>query len=154
MSEMAVELGSGEKIPVIDFTGLTSADLVVRKAATVSMREAFEDFGFIYLKNHSVAQSVINELFARGIEFFDLPQASKAEAGGYRGPGLSGLDPSKPTDVKERFRAPYDSSLPAGYWPERLPGFREAISVFHEAGLSVLRQIMRGVAISLGLLEK
>src|SRR5215470_14414888 len=152
MSEIDVELGSGEKIPIIDFTGLAAADVALRKAAAKSMREAFEDFGFIYLKNHTVPQGVIDELFARSIEFFDLPQASKAEAGGYRGPGLSGLDPSKPTDVKERFRAPYDSSLPAGYWPERLPGFREAISVFHEAGLSVLRQVMRGVALSLGLL--
>jgi isopenicillin N synthase-like dioxygenase len=154
MSEIAVELGSGEKIPVIDFSGLASADLAVRKAAAVSMREAFEDFGFIYLKNHCVAQSVIDELFALSIEFFDLPQARKAQAGGYRGAGLSGLDPSKPTDVKERFRAPHDSHLPPEYWPERLPQFHEAISVFHEAGLLVLGQIMHGVALSLGLPEE
>jgi isopenicillin N synthase-like dioxygenase len=151
MSEISVQLGSGEKIPVIDFTGLTAAELAVRAATAKSMREAFEDFGFIYLKNHSVPQSVIDELFARSIEFFHLPQARKGEAGGYRGPGLTGLDPSKPTDVKERFRAPYDSNLPPGYWPERFPQFHEAISVFHEAGLTVLRQIMRGVALSLGL---
>jgi isopenicillin N synthase-like dioxygenase len=153
MSEIAVELGSGEKIPVIDFTGLAAAELGVRKATATGMREAFEDFGFIYLKNHSVAQSVIDELFARSIEFFDFPRARKAGAGGYRGPGLSGLDPSKPTDVKERFRAPYDTNLPARYWPERLPQFREAISVFHEAGLLVLHHIMQGVALSLGLAE-
>ena len=85
------------------------------------MRAAFEDFGFIYLKHHSVPQKVVDELFTRSIAFFELPQARKAEAGGYRGAGLSGLDPSKPTDVKERFRAPYDSDLPPGYWPERLP---------------------------------
>jgi isopenicillin N synthase-like dioxygenase len=120
----------------------------------MGMREAFEDFGFIYLKNHSVPQSVVDELFARSIAFFELPQVTKAEAGGYRGAGLSGLDPSKPTDVKERFRAPYDSNLPPGYWPERLPKFRETISVFHEAGLVVLRQVLRGVALSLGLPEE
>jgi isopenicillin N synthase-like dioxygenase len=154
MSEIAVELGSGEKIPVIDFTGLRQDDLALREASAVSMREAFEDFGFIYLKNHSVGQSVIDELFARSVEFFDLPHPRKTEAGGYRGAGLSGLDPSKPTDVKERFRAPYDSNLPPGYWPERLPNFREAISVFHEAGLLVLRQVMRSVALSLGLPEE
>lgn len=153
MSQAAVDLGSGEKIPVVDFTGLIAAELVVRKATATSVRAAFEDFGFIYLKNHSVPQSVIDGLFATSIEFFSLPQKTKEQAGGYRGPGLSGLDPSKPTDVKERFRAPYDSSLPAAYWPERLPGFREAISVFHEAGLSVLRQVMCGVALALGLAE-
>ena len=153
MSDVAMELGADEKIPVVDVTGLTSADLALRKATAMSMREAFEDFGFIYLQKHSVPQSVIDELFARSIAFFDLPQATKAEARGYRGAGLSGLDPSKPTDVKERFRAPYDSDLPPGYWPERLPNFREAISVFHEAGLVVLRQVMQGVALSLGLSE-
>jgi Isopenicillin N synthase and related dioxygenases len=154
MSEVTVELGSGERIPVVDLTGLKSGDFAVRKATAISMREAFEDFGFIYLKDHNVPQRVIDELFARSIEFFDLPQTTKAQAGGYRGAGLSGLDPTKPTDVKERFRAPYDSNLPPGYWPERLPNFREAIMVFHEAGLSVLRQVMQGVALSHGLPEK
>jgi isopenicillin N synthase-like dioxygenase len=154
MSKLAVELGSGEKIPVIDFAKLTDRDLATRKAAAIGMREAFEDFGFIYLKDHGVPQSVIDQMFARSIAFFELPQVTKAEAGGYRGAGLSGLDPSKPTDVKERFRAPYDSNLPAGYWPERIPNFREAISAFHEAGLSVLQQVMRGVALSLGLAEE
>ena len=104
----------------------------------LSMREAFEDFGFIYLKNHGVAQHVVDEMFARSIEFFGLPLATKAQAGGYRRPGLTGLDSSKPTDVKERFRAPDDSDLPAEYWPERPPNFRGAISAFHQAGLSVM----------------
>jgi isopenicillin N synthase-like dioxygenase len=154
MSKVAVELGSGEKIPVIDLAGLTGGDLAIRKATAMGMREAFEDFGFIYLKNHSVPQSVVNELFAQGIGFFDLPATVKAQAGGYRGPGLSGLDPSKPTDVKERFRGPYDTNLPSGYWPEQLPNFREAIRIFHEAGLSVLRQLTHGVALSLQLPEE
>jgi isopenicillin N synthase-like dioxygenase len=154
MAKVAVELGSGEKIPVIDFAGLTAADLALRKATATSMREAFEDFGFIYLKNHSVPQSVVDELFSQGIGFFSLPEATKAEAGGYRGPGISALDPSKPTDVKERFRGPYNTNLPPDYWPKQLPHFREAISTFHERGLSVLRQLMHGVALSLGLPEE
>jgi isopenicillin N synthase-like dioxygenase len=154
MPEIAVELGSGEKLPVVDFTGFTGGDSALRKATAMSMREAFEDFGFIYLKNHSVPKRIVDELFARGIEFFDLPRATKAEAGGYRGAGLSGLDPTKPTDVKERFRAPYNSNVPPGYWPQRLPHFHEAISAFHEAGLLVLRHVMHGVALSLGLPEE
>jgi len=154
MSEVTVELSTDEKIPAIDFTGFTCGDLALRKATAMRMREAFEDFGFIYLRNHSVDQSVVDELFARSTAFFDLPEATKAEAGGYRGAGLSGLDPSKPTDVKERFRAPYDSNLPASYWPEQVPNLRDAIWIFHEAGLSVLRQLMHGVALSLGLREE
>jgi isopenicillin N synthase-like dioxygenase len=152
MSKTAVELG-GEKIPVVDFAGLTAGHLARRNATATSMREAFEDFGFIYLNNHGIAQIIVDELFGQSIAFFDLPQAAKAQAGGYRGAGRSGLDPSKPTDVKERFRAPYDSNLPPGYWPEGRPQFLQAISAFHEAGLAVLRQVLRGVALSLGLSE-
>jgi isopenicillin N synthase-like dioxygenase len=153
MSKMAVKLGSGETIPVIDFSGLTDNDTAIRKVTARSMREALEDFGFIYLQNHGIPQTVIDELFARGSTFFDLPQDTKARAAGYRGPGLSGLDPTKPTDVKERFRSPYDSNLPPSYWPEQVPRLREAIAVFHEAGLVVLRHLMHGVALSLGLPE-
>src|SRR5262249_25711544 len=108
----------------------------------------------IYLRNHGVPQSVVDELFAQSIAFFDLPQTTKSQAGGYREAGLSGLDPSKPTDVKERFRAPHDRDPPVEYWPEGRPAFRKAISAFHERGLSVLRHLMRGVALSLGLSEK
>src|SRR5215813_13044302 len=116
MSRVAVEFGSGEKIPVVDFTGLTCGDIAIRNATAIAMREAFEDFGFIYLKNHSVSQSVVDELFAHGIRFFNLPQTTKAEAGGYRGAGLRGLDPNKPADLREAFRAPYDDNPPAEYW--------------------------------------
>lgn len=154
MSKAAVELDSGEKIPVVDFAGLTDGDVAVRRATAIGMREAFEDFGFIYLKNHSVPQSVVQDLFARGIEFFNLPRETKDRAGGYRGAGLTGLDPSKPTDVKERFRGPDDDNLPPGYWPERPPSFRGAIRTYHAAGSAVLDRLMRGVALSLGLAEE
>jgi isopenicillin N synthase-like dioxygenase len=100
MSEVALELGSGEKIPIIDFTGLTVGDLAHRKNTATDMREAFEDFGFIYLNNHSVPQSVIDELFARSIAFFNLPQATKAQAGGYRGAGFSGWIQASPQTLR------------------------------------------------------
>ena len=61
MSKVAVDLGSGEKIPVIDFARLMSDDLRLRRATAVSMREAFQDFGFIYLKNHSVSEGIVND---------------------------------------------------------------------------------------------
>ena len=154
MSKVTVEFGSGEKIPAVDFTEFTCGDIAIRKATAMVMREAFEDFGFIYLKNHSVSQSVVDELFAQGIKFFNLPQTTKAKAGGYLEAGFRGLDPNKPADIREAFRSPYDGNLPPRYWPERLPKFRATISVFHEAGLLVLRQLMHGVALSLGLPEQ
>ena len=77
MSNVTVELGSGDKIPVIDFARLTDGDVAIRKVTAMSMREAFEDFGFIYLKNHSVPQNVVNELFAQGFGFLTFLRQRK-----------------------------------------------------------------------------
>lgn len=41
MSKAAVELDSGEKIPVVDFSGLTDRDAAMRAATAAGMRAAF-----------------------------------------------------------------------------------------------------------------
>jgi isopenicillin N synthase-like dioxygenase len=154
MAELSFAVGFGEKIPVIGFDELTCRDLEFRKRTANAMRAAFEDFGFIYLRNHTISQTILTELFAQSIGFFELPTSTKAQAGGYRGAKLTGLDVTKPVDVREAFRAPYGNHFPGGYWPERPPKFQEAISAFHQAGLLVLRQLMHSVALSLGLQEE
>jgi non-haem dioxygenase in morphine synthesis N-terminal len=107
MSKTAIELGPGTTIPVIDFSGFTSCDEVATREATAgSIRQAFEDFGFLYLRNHGVPQSVIDELFSLGCAFFALPAETKTRAGGYAPPGYSGLDPTKPADVKSGSQPP------------------------------------------------
>jgi isopenicillin N synthase-like dioxygenase len=64
MSEVTVELGSGGKIPVVDLTGLQSGDFAVRKATAMSMREAFEDFGFIYLGLQALREAGLGDCTA------------------------------------------------------------------------------------------
>jgi isopenicillin N synthase-like dioxygenase len=151
MSKAEVALGRGTTIPVIDFSDFTSGDSDTHQATATSIRRAFEDFGFLYLRNHRVPQSVVDELFDQSRAFFALPTEAKTRATGYASLGYSGLDPSKPADVKERFRAPYDSNLSPTYWPAELPRFREAAQVFHEVTSSVCRQIMCAIAVSFGL---
>lgn len=73
MSKTAIELGAATTIPVIDFSGFTGCESATREATAGSIRRAFEDFGFLYLRNHGVAQSVIDELFSQGSAFFALP---------------------------------------------------------------------------------
>jgi len=151
MSQARVELGRGTAIPVIDFSDFTGWDAATRKATATSIRRAFEDFGFLYLRNHGAPQSVVGDLFDQARAFFALPAEAKARATGYAPPGYSGLDPSKPADVKERFRAPHEPNLPSAHWPADLPGFREAALVFHQAASSVCREIMCAIAVSFEL---
>jgi isopenicillin N synthase-like dioxygenase len=151
MSTTEVALGRGTTIPVIDFSGFRGENSDTQQAIATSIRRALEEFGFLYLRNHGVHQTLIDELFDQSRAFFALPTEAKARATGYASPGYSGLDPGKPADVKERFRAPYDSNLPPTYWPAELPRFREAALRFHEVTSTVCRQIMCAIAVSFGL---
>ena len=88
----AVELAPETTIPIISFADFTSGDTTTRMAAATSVRRALEEFGFLYLRDHGVPQSVVDELFARAQEFFALSPNAKARAAGYSPPGYRALD--------------------------------------------------------------
>lgn len=52
-------------IPIIDFGPLLQDDCTHENFATIGKEiyEAFKDFGFAYIKNHSVPQNVVDEAF-------------------------------------------------------------------------------------------
>jgi isopenicillin N synthase-like dioxygenase len=147
----AVDLAPGASIPVIDFHAFAGSDVAARSLTAKNIRLSFEDFGFLYLRHHGVAEPIVDNLFEQARLFFALPVESKALAAGYAPPGFSGLDPAKPADVKERFRAPDDATLPPNYWPEHPALLREVALHFHRAATSVCRQIMSALALSFEL---
>jgi isopenicillin N synthase-like dioxygenase len=156
MAEGAVSLAGGSSIPAIDFAGFTGGDAAERAAIAPDIRGAFEQFGFLYLRNHGVPQPVVDDLFAQARAFFDQPAEVKArargpDARGYSGPGYSALDPTRPADLKEAFRAGYDSEPPRTCWPEGLPAFRETVLAFHDAASAACRRVMHALALSFGL---
>ena len=147
----AVDLASGASIPVIDFHPFVGSDVSARALTAEKIRQSFEAFGFLYLRNHGLPQEIVDDLFEQARLFFSLPAASKARASGYAPPGFSGLDPAKPADVKERFRAPDDPSLPDNYWPAHPAHLRQAALQFHQAASAACRRIMSAVALSFNL---
>jgi isopenicillin N synthase-like dioxygenase len=59
------------EIPIIDFASLTSpVDDLVRKQMLATLRGALETCGFMYLRNHGVAQSLVDAVFAQSRQFF------------------------------------------------------------------------------------
>ena len=153
MRQAAVELGSGTSIPIIDFAAYRDGDPSARRATAAEIRSAFEDFGFLYLRNHGVPRRVVDELFEQVVTFFAKPADAKSAAGGYSGFGISGLEAGKPKDQKESFRAMCDRALPAEHWPPAQPAFRDATVAFHQAGTAVCRQLMAAIALAFGLPE-
>ncbi len=158
MAAETVRLGSGTSIPAIDFAAFAADDPARRAAVAAAIRAAFEEYGFLYLRNHGVPQGTVDALFAEAQTFFDQPAEAKARcsapgARGYSAPGYSALDPTRPADLKEAFRAGPDAESPPTCWPDGRPAFRAAVLAFHAAASATCRRVMQALALALGLPE-
>src|SRR5580693_6593115 len=73
-------------IPVVDLAQFSGA--AAQKAAFVSaLGKAYEDVGFVAVKNHGISEATIKGLYENTTTFFSLPQATKDK---YEIPGLAG----------------------------------------------------------------
>jgi isopenicillin N synthase-like dioxygenase len=153
MSQAAVDLGTGTSIPIVDFAGFPGGEGTTRTAIAASIRRAFEDFGFFYLRNHGVSQQILDALFAESCAFFARPLETKTAASGYSAPGYSALDPTRPADLKEGFRVYPLRDLAPGHWPADPPAFRAALLGYYRAATATCSQVMRAVAVALELPE-
>jgi len=148
-------------IPLLDFAPFPSpADDVVRKQMLMTLRSALETYGFMYLRNHGVAQSLIDAVFAQSRQFFSLPpevknRAKPKEQGstrGYEGVGVQALEVGRPGDLKEIFQCGREPARTRpNAWPEDLPEFRQTLLAFLDAAKAGCDQLMRAIALSLGL---
>ncbi len=148
------------KIPVVDFEGIWTDNLSRRESTAALLRQALESYGFLYLKNHGVSQSILDDLFGQSRAFFALPQKAKdtvkrREDGtsrhGYEGIGGQSLDEHF-ADLKELFHGVPREADPE-HWPKKLPRFRDVIMTFHRAASKAAYKFMCAVALSLGLPE-
>lgn len=153
-------VGADASIPVVDFEGFSSGDLSRRTATVAALRAALESFGFLYLRNHGVSVSVVDAVFAQSRAFFALPQEAKdavkgkdiGSIRGYDGFGVEALDESIPGDLKETFQAGSEhADAQPNFWPAGLPGFREAVLAFQRVATETGSQLMRAIALALGL---
>lgn len=133
-----------------------------RAAAAAALRAALESYGFLYLRNHGVPVSVLRAVLSQSRLFFALSQEVKlavkpqikGSTRGYGGVASQALDEKRPGDLKEIFQAgPERPGARANVWPEALAGFREAVLAFQQTAMETCNQLMRAIAVSLGLPE-
>lgn len=83
------------KIPVVDFTGWNTES--GRQRIAQEIVSACKKVGFVYIVNHSLPESMLDEAFNWSTRFFELPQDEKLKAPhpkgwavhrGYSWPGL------------------------------------------------------------------
>jgi isopenicillin N synthase-like dioxygenase len=155
-------------IPSVDLAEFLSGDPVRKAAFVQELGKAYEDVGFVAVKNHGVPDELIADLYKYVQEFFSLPSDQKRK---YEIPGLAGqrgytsfgkehAKGSEAPDLKEFFQygqIPRDNYKEEDYPPnvqvkEILafnPTFDRAYREFEKSGTALLQAI----ALYLGLEE-
>mgnify|MGYP003650156028 CR=1 FL=1 len=82
-------------LPVIDISGLRSADSAVRKSVGDEIRAACLDLGFMYIVGHGVSAETRSAVFAETAAFFALPEERKLALDMKNSVGNAGYEPMR-----------------------------------------------------------
>jgi len=160
-----------QSIPVLDLSDFTSGSQDQRKQFVQDLGRAYEDIGFVAIKQHGLNDELQKRLYGSVQAFFHLPSDSKLKydgqsiAGqrGYTAPLREKAKDATTPDLKEFYHVGQElpdsnplrqqASYPANIWPEEVPDFQhatlEAFTALEEAG----RQMLRAIALFLELDE-
>ena len=156
-------------IPVVDLSNFTGGDQERKRNFVQQLGKAYEEVGFVAVKNHFIPHSLINTLYEQVQQFFALPLQKKLKyevpglAGqrGYTSFGLEHAKGSEAPDLKEFFQYgqpvednnPVKKEYPANVIVKDVPDFN---GTFHDAFRAFERSgtaLMQAIALYLGLEE-
>lgn len=156
-------------IPVVDLEEFTKKNTERKKAFVEQLGKAYEDVGFVAVKNHGISNELIGKLYQHVQDFFSLPLEKKrkyeiAQLAGQRGYTSFGREHAKGSeapDLKEFFQ--YGQTIENGeYVTEEYPDnvqvneipafnttFYQAYRAFENSG----KALLQAIALYLGLDE-
>jgi isopenicillin N synthase-like dioxygenase len=160
---------SFDRIPTLDLADFTGGNADKRKQFVQDLGKAYEEIGFVAVKNHGLSDTLRDQLYASVKQFFDLPDSVKSRydipggAGqrGYTGKGKEHAKGRSTGDLKEFYhvgqtelpKGQAKSTYPENVFPAEIPVFKtntlEAYKKLENAG----RQMLRAIALYLGLSE-
>ncbi|SFN89207.1 Isopenicillin N synthase [Chitinophaga sp. YR627] len=156
-------------IPVVDLAAFTSGDAASKAAFVEQLGKAYEEVGFVAVKNHGISDDLIAKLYKYVQLFFTLPSDIKRsyeipELAGQRGYTSFGKEHAKgyeAPDLKEFFQfgqtvedddpigAEYPPNVAVKEIPAFTPTFFDAYRGFESSG----KALLQAIAIYLGLDE-
>ncbi|HLK26969.1 MAG TPA: 2-oxoglutarate and iron-dependent oxygenase domain-containing protein [Puia sp.] len=156
-------------IPVVDLHDFLHGDAQKKSAFVQALGKAYEEVGFVAVKNHGVPDDLIADLYKYVQQFFSLPldkkrNYEKPELAGQRGYTSFGKEHAKGSDapdLKEFFqfgqtvedndpiKEEYPDNVFVDEVPQFTPTFFKAYRAFEKSGSALLRAI----ALYLGLDE-
>jgi isopenicillin N synthase-like dioxygenase len=156
-------------IPVVDLSDFTGKNPELKKSFVAHLGKAFEEVGFVAVKNHGISDEVIEKLYKYVQEFFSLPAEKKksyeiaglAGQRGYTSFGKEHAKGSEAPDLKEFFQygqtVPNDHPLKPEY-PDNvkvndIEGFNETLLKSYRAFENSGKLLLQAIALYLGLDE-
>ncbi|MEO8721714.1 MAG: 2-oxoglutarate and iron-dependent oxygenase domain-containing protein [Ginsengibacter sp.] len=154
-------------IPIVDLADFTGGDSGKKEAFVHHLGKAFEDVGFVAVKNHGIPDNLIVDLYQYVQEFFSLPSDRKRtyeipELAGQRGYTSFGKEHAKGSDapdLKEFFQ--YGQTVPENHplkpeYPdnvsvEEVAGFNETLFEAYRAFEKSGKFMLQAIALYLGL---
>ena len=157
------------ELPIVDMSGVRDGDEAAVRRAAAEIHDAFTTVGFLYIRNHGLGDDVIDDAVREAQAFFRQPvEAKRKVAINARHRGFNALgdalmyEATKP-DYKEFFTMGLelpedDPDVLAGEplrgpnnWPDDRPGLRTAMSAYYDAIAQCGADLLKCVAVSLGL---
>ncbi|KAI4952720.1 hypothetical protein J4E91_003192 [Alternaria rosae] len=165
------------EIPLIDFSVFLSGDADAKKQTADAVLKGFQNAGFIYLKNHGISPSTVSTVFSHSAKFFARPKEQKdklawysaAANRGYVTQGREKLVVLEETGTEAEMRAlvpDLKESMEIGrddqpempnMWPsgdDEAKQFKEQMMGFFETCKDLHMQVMRAIALGMGIDEK
>jgi isopenicillin N synthase-like dioxygenase len=158
-----------QSIPVVDLAAFTSGDAASKAAFVEQLGKAYEEVGFVAVKNHGISDDLIAKLYKYVQLFFTLsPEIKRSyeipELAGQRGYTSFGKEHAKgydAPDLKEFFQFgqtvededPISNEYPPNVAVKEIPAFSptffDAYRAFEKSG----KALLQAIAVYLGLDE-
>lgn len=158
-----------ENIPVVDLSDFTGGDPKKKAAFVEELGKAYEDVGFVAVKNHGIPDALIEDLYKYVQQFFSLPSDKKRdyeipELAGQRGYTSFGKEHAKGSDapdLKEFFQYgqtvsdnhPLKPKYPDNVKVNEVKGFDETLYNAYRAFEKSGKYLLQAIALYLGLDE-
>ena len=148
-----------DDIPVLDLNDFTTGDINKKNEFVKNLGNAFNNIGFVAIKNHGLTESHIGKLYKIVQAFFNLPDESKLKymrpdldmQRGYTQKESEHAKGRNVGDLKEFYQVGQlsggesEAEYPPNVWPEEVPEFKEftssAYQTLEHAGLTLLEAI-------------
>lgn len=158
-----------DAVPSLDLADFDSGDAERRNKFVRDLGEAYNNIGFVAIKNHYLPEELSKKLYAAIQKFFSLPDQVKQKyeipglAGqrGYIGKGKEHAKGRKTGDLKEFYHIgqevtdndPIKKEYPDNVWVDEVPELKEIGLEVYQRLEKTGQQMLRAIAIYLGLDE-